>query len=74
MVNWHQGTWPDIFLKMNRDFLCGPVVKTAPQVQGMWVPTLVGKLRSHTLCMVGWKENEQSEPDTAKKTIEYICQ
>lgn len=44
---------------MNRDFLGGPVVKTAPQVQEMWVPILVGKLRSHTLCMVGSKEEKK---------------
>ena len=41
--------------RKGRDFLgCGPVVKTLP-MQGVWVRSLVGELRSHKLCSMAKK-------------------
>ena len=37
-------------IKMVRDFSGGPMVNTAFPVRGAWVPSLVGKLKSHMPC------------------------
>ena len=48
--------------KKSGDFPEGPVIKTSPSNEGMWIWSLFGELRSYVLCITG-----TPTPPTPKK-------